>query len=63
MKTKDIIASLDDEIARLQTARALIAESFTATTGTAPKRRIFSAEGRERIAAAQRKRWAKAKNA
>jgi hypothetical protein len=51
-----IIEEIDAEISRLERARALL------TDHTAPlKRSTMSAEGRERIAAAQRKRWAEAK--
>jgi hypothetical protein len=67
-----MIAALDEEIARLEEARRLLAGS---TTNTAPTnggtearwgvsgKRTMSAEGRARIAAAQKKRWAKAKRA
>lgn len=51
--------NIDAEISRLEKARALL------TGHTAPlkrgKRKPMSAEGRARIAAAQKKRWAKAK--
>jgi hypothetical protein len=58
-----IVESIDAEISRMEKARALL------TGHTAPlkrgfpptKRRTMSAEGRARIAAAQRKRWAKRK--
>ena len=58
-----IVQTLDVEIGRLEKARALL------TDHTAPRqrrvsiggRRMMSAEGRAAIAAAQRKRWAKAK--
>jgi hypothetical protein len=63
-----IIAALDDEIARFQQARTLIARSasehpvhLAATPPNAsiiPKKRRLSAAARERIAEAQRKRWA-----
>jgi len=66
-----IIAAIDDEIARFQEARALIARSATehpvhlpATlpiASIAPKKRRLSAAARERIAEAQRKRWAEKK--
>jgi hypothetical protein len=69
--TEQIIAAIDAEIARLQLARALIAPSVTPTApdqfATAisnlgkRKARKLSAEARERIAAAQRKRWAEQK--
>jgi hypothetical protein len=58
-----IIEDIDAEISRLEKVRALL------TGHTAPlergipdrKRSTMSAEGRARIAAAQRKRWAKKK--
>jgi hypothetical protein len=75
MDTKEIIAQIDSEIARLQEARSILSN----TTGTKAKRgpnkarlaivpvispkRTMSAEGRARIAAAQKARWAKAKRA
>jgi hypothetical protein len=66
--TEQIIAAIDAEIARLQLARALIAQSASPTGSDRPgtsisnasrsKTRKLSAAARERIAAAQRKRWA-----
>ena len=54
-----IAQNIDAEISRLKKVRALL------TGHTAPlkrgKRSTMSAEGRARIAAAQRKRWAKKK--
>jgi len=70
MDTKDLLATIDAEIATLQQARNLLvggkgktlATSFT--FGHKPrKKRILSAEAREKIAAAQRKRWAAQKAA
>jgi hypothetical protein len=73
MDTAKIIQSIDAEIARLEQARELLnghrttpkrgrsASSTTATVRTLRKRRMISAEGRARIAAAQKARWAKAK--
>jgi hypothetical protein len=57
MTTIDIIRALDAEIARLQQVRPLLAGG-----SAAPKKRILSAAARAKIAAAQKKRWAKAKN-
>jgi hypothetical protein len=69
MATDSILAQIDSEIARLQQARKLLANlgittksagrkaAKTATAKPAKKRKI-SAEGRKRIAEAQRKRWA-----
>jgi hypothetical protein len=51
MDTKQVLAELDAEIARLEQVRRLLAG------GRKPKR-TMSAEGRARVAAAQRKRWA-----
>jgi hypothetical protein len=72
MNTSSIIAALDEEIARLQNARSLIAGSASPKrrgrppqskpAGTAAsKRRTLSPEARKKIAEAQRKRWAKQK--
>jgi hypothetical protein len=56
MNTDEIMQTIDAEISRLEKVRALLAGH------TAPlkrgKRSTMSAEGRARIAAAQRKRWA-----
>jgi hypothetical protein len=72
MDTAEIIQAIDTEIARLEQARTLLNGNNTTTrrgrpvsskpvTTLKPKRRKMSAEGRARIAAAQRARWAKAK--
>jgi translation initiation factor 2 gamma subunit (eIF-2gamma) len=69
MATDSILAQIDSEIARLQQARKLLANIGTATksagrnavkaaTAKPAKKRKISAEGRKRIAEAQRKRWA-----
>ena len=78
MPDKDILAAIDREIARLTTARQMLTEAAPGKTGvpaatrkTAVKlaaapvkaKRQLSAEGRERIAEAQRKRWAASKKA
>ena len=77
MTTKNMITAIDAEIARLQLARELLMGEPAATTGGAVKKgakkkatekaarvpRVLSPEARERIAAAQRKRWAAAKKA
>jgi hypothetical protein len=54
-----IVQDIDAEISRLEKARALL----TGHTAGEPtrKRSKMSAEGRARIAAAQKKRWAKKK--
>jgi hypothetical protein len=73
MNTTEIIQTIDAEIARLKKARALLDSHATAskhgrlvnskpeTTTKRAGRRKMSAEGRARIAAAQRARWAKTK--
>lgn len=63
METNQIIAELDAEILRLKRVRALLTDSddHIATVRGPRKKRVMSAEARERIAAAQRKRWAKQK--
>jgi hypothetical protein len=65
MDTNDIVDAIDKEIARLQQVRSLLGGSQfagrTAKPGPRGKRRTMSAEGRARIAAAQRARWAKQK--
>jgi ribosomal protein S19E (S16A) len=68
VEVKDILAELDNEIARLQQARSLLAgEATRKTLGTpkkaivvqsAPKKRKLTPEGRKRIAEAMKKRWA-----
>jgi hypothetical protein len=79
MEVKHLLAEIDAEIARLQTARS----SLTALSGAvAPRRgrpkgsknavspvppvtkpKKMSAEGRKRIAEAQKRRWAAARKA
>jgi hypothetical protein len=71
MDTTEIIQTIDAEIARLEKARTLLngntspakrgRPSGSTLTATAKPRRKMSAEGRARIAAAQKARWAKAK--
>jgi hypothetical protein len=74
MDTTQILTRLDEEIARLQQVRALLTGESTkrkpgrpstqaAKVALPAKKRTMSAEGRARIAAAQRARWAKAKKA
>lgn len=58
MAYEKIVEKLDSEIANLQKAKRLL------TGETAPKKpsgRVITAQGRENIAEAQRKRWAKQK--
>lgn len=72
MTTKEIIESIQAEIARLEQVRTLLngrtptpakrGRAFGSTTpATSKPRRKMSAEGRARIAAAQRARWANTK--
>jgi hypothetical protein len=65
MITTEFLSSIDSEIARLQEARALLAgQGGHVRRGRKPgKKRTLSVEVRERIAAAQRKRWAAQKKA
>jgi len=60
-----ILAELDKEISRLQQVRSLLTQDGArpATTKVVRRKRKMSAEGRKRIADAQRKRWAKQKRA
>jgi hypothetical protein len=72
MDTTEIIQTIDAEIARLEQAKALLkghavpakrgaASSRAIAVAKPVQRRKMSAEGRARIAAAQRARWAKIK--
>lgn len=66
MSHQQILAAIDDEIRRLQQVRKLLqgpgGGNLTGSIGSGKRtRRTLSPEARERIAAAQRKRWAKQK--
>ncbi len=76
MNTKEILEHINEEISRLQQVKSLLqgttnghsrAASASSLNGTAaPKvkgKRVLSVEARKKIAAAQRKRWAKARKA
>jgi hypothetical protein len=66
MNITELVSAIDSEIAILQQVRALLAGQDGHTSRTvkpAKKRRVMSADARARIAAAQRKRWAKQKKA
>ncbi len=62
MAIKDILATIDEEIARLKQVRTLLAQDReVAPAKVATKRHArhkMSAEGRKKVAEAQRKRWA-----
>jgi hypothetical protein len=63
--TTNLVLALNKEIARLQEARDLLAGASSAPSSVAKtrKKRVLSPEARARIAAAQKKRWAKARRA
>jgi hypothetical protein len=63
LNTKHILVEIDAEIARLQEARKLLATDSRGTTKAVKTRRPLSPEARAKIAAGQKKRWAKAKKA
>jgi len=64
MTREQIIAAIDDEIGRLQQVKKLLQSAGghslagVSSAKAAPKR-ILSPEARQRIAAAQKRRWAK----
>lgn len=64
---EDILKRIDEEIARLQQARTLLAGGAATTSPIVTpkrgvrKRRKLSAEARRKIAEAQKRRWAKAR--
>jgi len=75
MELSRIISEIDSQIARLQSAKALLTESpapkkvgrppkatsLVVSHGVKKARKPLSAEAKARIAAAQKKRWAKAR--
>ncbi len=74
MNIEEVLTHLDEEIARLRQAKALLTGEQTTRQPVPPsskpakkalpgKKRTMSAEGRARIAAAQKARWAKFKKA
>ena len=75
MHTNEILSQIDTEIARLQEVKNILSGAITtkvkrgpkkarvAPTPITSKKRTISAEGRLRIAAAQKARWAKVKRA
>jgi hypothetical protein len=69
MQTTEIIAQLDAEISRLQQAKALLSGTTTKRSSSSDGaskpvvKRVLSPEARAKIAAAQKRRWAKARKA
>lgn len=75
MNTSELIAVIDEELSTLRQVRALLAGSVARRGQGRPatsfefgrnrprKKRVLSAEARAKIAAAQKKRWAKQKKA
>ena len=70
MDVNSILASIDEEIRRLESVRQLLSGSGSTKASAKPastkpgrKRRRLSAEARKKIADAQRLRWAKQKKA
>ena len=71
MTREDIIAAIDEEISRLEKVRDLLQNSSSGRlsgalarkSATGTKKRNLSPEARARIAAAQKRRWAKQKAA
>ncbi len=64
MNTSDLLSHIDLEISRLKEARTLLigrSSGLVRRGRSAGKRSFISSAGRARIAAAQRKRWAKQK--
>ena len=69
MSREELIAAVNEEISRLEKVRALLQSNSgsrvsTSSFGNRPrKKRVLSADARARIAAAQKRRWAKQKAA
>lgn len=66
MSREQILAAIDEEISKLQQVRKLLQGSSGRLTaglsGSKPRaKRVLSPEARQRIAAAQKRRWAKQK--
>jgi len=60
MDTKELLEELRRKLTRLQVLEEAF-EGTASSTGARGKRKPMSAEARAKIAAAQRKRWAKVK--
>jgi hypothetical protein len=68
MTREELVAAVDEEISRLEKVRALLLSTggsrISSAFGNKPrKKRFLSADARARIAAAQKRRWAKQKAA
>lgn len=66
MAREQIIAAIDEEISKLQQVRKLLQGASgklasRLTSGKPRAKRVLSPEARQRIAAAQKRRWAKQK--
>lgn len=66
MSREKILAAIDEEISKLQQVRKLLSSggklvSGLSASGKPRAKRILSPEARQRIAAAQKRRWAKQK--
>jgi hypothetical protein len=66
MSREQILAAIDEEISKLQQVRRLLQSSggskaFSGFSGKPRVKRVLSPEARQRIAAAQKRRWAKQK--
>jgi hypothetical protein len=77
LDTESIIQQIDSEISRLEQAKAILSgsvvkrspgrpkqtQSVLKTVAVEPTKRVMSAEGRAKVAAAQKLRWAKSRKA
>jgi hypothetical protein len=61
METAAIVEAINVEIQRLQQAKELLSGTTAPRASVAGAKRKMIADGRARIAAAQRARWAKSK--
>jgi hypothetical protein len=65
MSREQILAAIDEEIGKLQQVRRLLQSSggklASGFSGKPRAQRVLSPEARQRIAAAQKRRWAKQK--
>jgi len=63
MNSNLILQAIDEEIARLTRARDLLLTPDNSKPAPAAKKRTLSPEGRKKIVAAMKRRWAAAKKA